>query len=142
MGSAWKKNMKNLQGKDDITGYDVLHVGSGNVLGASAPVRLIDGNTVSTYVMPRRARLDGVVANIQGAALSTGDIGLELWAGGAVVGSGSFGASQTMQILLDKENGNEVKLVAGDVVFLNVGVDVVLSDVQALSARIHLSMLE
>jgi len=142
MGSAYKKNMKNILGKQDITGRDVIHLGSGNVLNAQAAARLVDGNDVSTYITPRAARLDGVVANIQGATLSTGDVGLELWAGGVMVGSGSFGSNQYMEILLDKENNREVKLSAGDVVFLNVGVDVVLSDAQALSARIHLSMLE
>lgn len=142
MGSAYKKNMKNLLGRDDVTGYDVLHLGSGNVLGAGAATRLVDGNDVSTYIMPRRARLEGVVANIQGAVLSSGNIGLELWAAGVIVGSGNFGANQYMNILLDKENDREVKLSQGDVVFLNVGVDVTLSSAQALSARVHLSMLE
>ncbi len=142
MGSAYKKNMKNVLGNQDITGHDVLHVGSGVVLEAQAAARLVDGNDVSTYIMPRAARLDGVVANIQGAVLSSGDISLELWAAGAIVGSGSFGSNQYMNILLDKENDREVKLAAGDVVFLNIGVDAVLSSAQALSARIHLSMLE
>ena len=142
MGSAYKKNMKNMLGRDDVTGHDVLHLGSGVVLAAQAATRLPDGYSVDTYIMPRRARLEGVVANIQGAALSSGDISLELWAAGAVVGSGSFGSNQYMEILLDKENDREVKLSAGDTVFLNVGIDATLSSAQALSARVHLSMLE
>lgn len=142
MGSAYKKNMKNILGRDDVTGSDVIHLGSGVVLGAHAGRRLQDGNNVDTYIMSRRARLEGVVANIQGAVISSGDIGLELWAAGAIVGSGSFGANQYMEILLDKENDREVKLSQGDVVFLLAGVDVVLSSAQGLSARIHLSMLE
>jgi len=142
MGSAYKKNMKNILGNQDVTGRDVLHLGSGVMLLAQAAARLPDGNNVDTFIMPRAARLDGVVANLQGAVLSTGDVGLELWAGGVVVGSGSFGSNQYMHILLDKENNNEVKLAAGDTVYLNVGADVVLSAAQALSARIHLSMLE
>jgi len=142
MGSAYKKNMKKLLGRDDVTGKDVLHLGSGVVLAAHAGRRLGDGNSVDTYVMPRRARLEGMVANIQGAALTSGDIGLELWAAGAIVGSGSFGSNQYMQILLDKENDREVNLSQGDVVFLLAAVDATLSSAQALSARIHLSMLE
>jgi len=141
MGSAYKKNMKNVLGNQDVTGHDVIHLGSGVVLGAHLPRRLNDGN-VDTYITSRRCRVEGVVANIQGATLSTGDIGLELWAGGSIAGSGSFGANQYMEILLDKENNNEVLLPAGSTIFLNVGVDVTLSSAQALSARVHLAMLE
>ena len=142
MGRAYQKNMKNLLGRDDVTGKDILHLGSGVVLAAQAAARLSDSNNVDTYVMPRRARLEGVVANIQGLALTSGDISLELWAAGAIVGSGSFGSNKYLQILLDKENNREVSLSTGDVVFLNLGVDETLSSAQALSARIHLSMLE
>jgi hypothetical protein len=142
MGSAYKKNMKNILGRDDVTGHDVLHVGSGVVLAAQAAARLKDGNNVDTFIMPRRARLEGVVANLQGATLTSGNIGLELWAGGVKVGSGSFGSAKYLQILLDKENDNEILLSEGSVVFLNLGADVSLSSAQGVSARIHLTMLE
>lgn len=142
MGSAYKKNMKNILGNQDVTGQDVLHVGSGTLLLAQAPARLPDGFNVDTFIMPRAARLDGMVANLQGAVLSSGSVSLQLWAAGAIVGSGSFGSNQYMNILLDKENNNEVKLAAGDVVYLNVSLDATLSSSQGLSARVHLSMLE
>jgi len=144
MGSAYKKNMKNILGNQDITGSDVLYLGDSALSGAAAAAKLADPHGVTDYEMPRRARLEGVVANIQGTALSVGQVGLELWAAGAVVASGTLvsGGATTVQLLLDKENNNEVLLSAGDIVFLNVGVDVTLSSAQALSARVHLSMLE
>ncbi len=144
MGSAYKKNMKNLQGKQDITGVDVLTLGTGLVSDALGATLLPDPYGVSVFTLPRQARLEGLVANVNGVALTSGNIGLELWAGGAIVGSGNINAANTagLHILLDKENGNEVNLVAGDTVFVNLGVDAALSSAQTLSARVHLTMLE
>ena len=109
MGSAYKKNMKNILGRDDVTGKEVLYLGDSALSGAAAAAKLADPHGVTDYEMPRRARLEGVVANIQGTALSSGQIGLELWAAGAVVASGSLaaGGATTVQLLLDKENNNE-----------------------------------
>ena len=144
MGSAYRKNMKNLQGKQDITGVEVLTVGTGVVSDALAATLLPDPFGVSVFTMPRQARLDGLVANINGATLTSGNIGIQLTAGGAVVGSGNLNAANpsVLQILLDKENSNEISLVADDTVFVNLGVDATLSSAQTLSVRIHLTMLE
>ena len=145
MGSAYKKNMKNLLGKQDITGTDVLTVGTGVVLGAIAATLLPDPYGVSVFTMPRAARLEGLVANLNGTALTGAErVGIELWAGGAVVGSGTLTATDpsVVSIILDKENGNEVKLATGDTVFVNHAADLVLSSAQTLSVRVHLAMLE
>ena len=142
MGSAYRKNMKNVMGRQDITGFDVLHVGSG-LLGATSAY-LADANGVAVYTMPRNARLNGMVVDTNGTTLTSGSLGVALVAAGTTRGSGLINSSSAtyFTVLLDKENGNEVNLVAGDTVYAQVVVNETLSSKQALTARIHLELLE
>lgn len=149
MGTAYRRNWKNIQGKEDITGHDVIAVGSGLLSVAQGAARLADANGVNHYVQSRRARLEGLMANVNDP-LASGSIGLELWAAGAVVATGQLDTSNasSLQLLLDKEESNEVTLASGDAVFLLAAIDETLGDavgnptVHNLSARIHLALLE
>ena len=145
MGTAYRRNWKNLTGKDDVTGHEVLTVGSGLGTAAVAASRLPDPHGVNTFAVPRAARLEGLVANLQGPALASADrVGLALWAAGAVVASGTMtaGGNQYLDLPLKKEDGNEVTLSAGQTVFVDVATDTGLTAAELLSVRVHLAMLE
>lgn len=144
MGSAYRKNWKNLTGKDDVTGHDVLSVGSGLGTAAVAASQVGDSHGVHVFSMPRAARLEGLVANLQGPALTGGDrVGVRLWAAGAVVASGTMTAGiSSLELPLKKEDGNEITLAAGQSVFVDVATDLGLTATELLSVRVHLAMLE
>jgi len=141
MGSAYKKNMKNLQGKEDITGTEVLHLGVSNVqTGVAGASGVLDTFGVGTHTLTRRGRLDGVVVDVS-PALSAGELEVVLLVNAASVGAASVtGASA--QLLLDKENSNEVKLVAGDTISATYQAKSTLSDITNVSVRVHLVLLE
>ncbi len=141
MGSAWKKNMKNLQGKQDVTGHDVLHVGVANIAtGTGGAITTADTFGIIIHTVTRNARLEGCVADVN-PVLSSGELELDLLVNGVSVGSVVV-TNAGAQILLDKENGNEVQLVAGDSIQLTYQVLVTLSAITDLGVRIHLALLE
>lgn len=145
MGTAYRRNWKNLTGKDDVTGHDVLAVGTGLGTTPVAAARLGDAHGVHTFAVQRAARLEGLVANLEGPALAGVDrVGLELWAAGAIVASGTMvaGGNAYLSLPLRKENGAEVNLTAGQTVFVAVATDLGLTAVELLSVRVHLAMLE
>ncbi len=141
MGSAWKKNMKNLQGKQDVTGHEVLHVGAANVAtGTAGPVTTADTFGIIIHTATRNSRLEGCVVDVN-PVLSSGELELDLLVNGVSVGVVSV-TNAGGQILLDKENGNEVQLVAGDSVQLTYEVLSTLSAITDIGARIHIALLE
>lgn len=144
MGTAYKRNYKNLVGRDDITGHDVISVGSGLGTDPITASRLTDPHGVRTFVVDRAVRVEGLVANLEGTALADDDkVGLELWANGSVVASGAMTAGEaSLGLPLKKEDGNEVTLSAGQVIFVNVATDFGLAASESLSVRVHLAMLE
>lgn len=145
MGTAYRRNYKNFSGKDDITGHDVIAVGSGLGVSPIAQTTIGDSFGCNVFTMPRPARLEGLVANVSGPVLTGADkVGLELWAGGAMRASGSMVAGQShVDLPLKKENLQDVVLASGDAVYVNVATDFGLtSSGTALSVRVHLAMLE
>jgi shikimate 5-dehydrogenase len=141
MGSAYKKNMKNVLGKEDITGTEVLHVGAANVaVTIAAAVDAADAFGVATHTLTRRARLDGLMVDVS-PALSSGELEIDLLVNAVSVGTATVTGSSA-QLLLDKENGNEVKLVAGDTVKATLEVVDTLSAITDVSVRVHLVLLE
>lgn len=147
MGTAYRRNWKNLTGKDDVTGYDVLSLGSGLGTAAFAATRWPDAFGVQAFQVPRAARLEGAVCQLAGVTGLTGTdkVGVELWGGGAVVASGELvaGSPAYLDLPLKKEDGEEITLNALDTVFVNVASDFgVTASGSLLSVRVHLALLE
>lgn len=141
MGSAYKKNMKNVLGKQDITGTEVVHLGVSDVqTGVAGASGLLDSFGVGTTTLGRNARLDGLTVDVS-PALSSGELEIDLLVNAVSVGKATVtGASA--QLILDKENGNEIKLVAGDAITATYQATSTLSDITDVSARIHIALLE
>lgn len=146
MGSAYKKNYKNLIGNQDITGHDVVSFGLASVPGGEAwstASGLLDPWGVASFYMPRNGRLEGAVANVS-AALTTGQIVLHLLVDGTQVGQTNFTSSnpRVATILLDKENDNDVALSSGSIVTMTYELPAALATTVGLSARVHIVHLE
>lgn len=131
MGSAYKKNMKNLQGKQDITGSDVLAVGATVGPDVASASGTLDAFSVGTYTLTRAARLEGLVADLA-ADIAAGEIELDLLVNGSSAGTTSITA-RSAELVLAKENNAEVNLAAGDTIQVTYEVTDALSASQSLS---------
>lgn len=140
MGSAYKKNMKNLQGKQDITGRDVLSVGASVGPDVASASGALDAFSIGTYTLTRAARLEGLVADL-GADISSGQIDIDLQVNSVSVGTASI-TERSADLVLSKEDNQEVDLAAGDTVEVLYQVTSALAGTQLLSVRVHLAMLE
>lgn len=144
MGTAYRRNWKNLTGKDDVTGHEVLSVGIGSLSTAGSATPTPDAFGVTTFTMPRAARLEGLTAYLSGTTLVSGSLTVDLLVNAQIVGTATLDATSpaSAQVLLKKEDGNELTLASGDVVGVQHTVVSNLSSTQVLSAKVHLAMLE
>lgn len=144
MGNAYRKNWKHITGKPDITGYETLQLGAASITAAGSETALPDAFGVATYVTPRAARLEGMNIDINGTAISSGSVTFRLRVNGIAVGTltTNSAAPSGGQIVLAKENLEDVLLVPGDIVQATRQVTVTLSSAQAVSARVMLTNFE
>lgn len=144
MGTAYRRNYKNMVGQDDITGHEVLALGVTGLSTVTGPTATPDAFTVSSFTMDRAARLEGLTCHLGGTALASGQLDVVLLVNGSPVGTATMNAASPAGagLVLKKEDGLEVPLVAGDVVSVTHEVVVALSSAQALSVKVHLAMLE
>lgn len=139
MGKAYRKNIKNQYGKPDVTARDTISLGGVVAPGTAA---LTDAQGISAQPAARAARLEGASIIIS-SGLATGSIGVALRVDGATAASGTLivGGNLYLDLVLDKEDDEEITLATGDnvrVIYNATGV----GGAPGLSARVYESLLE
>ena len=144
MGVEYRRNYKNLVGKPDIVGHDVVDLGVTGLQAAVGPTALTDRLGASRLELGSDARLEGVSLALSSGALTLGRVGVEVHLDGAPVASGALyaGGPGAKFLKLDKQTLSDIPCASGQVLTVNYAVEQSLDTVQALRASLSIALLE
>jgi len=144
MGLEYRRNYKNLVGKPDIIGRDVIDLGVTGLQATVGATSLADRLGATRFELGADARLEGVHLALSSGALTLGRVGVELLVDGAVVASGALyaGGPGAEHVTLAKGALMDVPVASGSVLTAQYAVEQSLDTVQALRASVSLALLE
>ena len=144
MGTEYKRNWKNLVGRPDIVGHDVVDLGVTGLQAAIVPTPLADRLGSTRHELGSDARLEGVSLALSSGALTLGRVGVEVMLDGAPVASGALyaGGPGAKFIKLDKQTLSDIPCASGQVLTVNYTVEESFDTVQALRASLSIALLE
>ena len=144
MGTEYRRNYKNMLGKPDILGRDVLDLGAASLQAIGTPTSMTDWMGTVRQEIGVDARLEGVTLALSSGAMTLGRVGVEVMLDGAPVASGSLyaGGPSADMIKLAKGAFADVPVASEQVLTVNVHVIESMDTVQSLRASLSLALLE
>lgn len=145
MGTEYRRNIKNLYGRPDIVGQDVVDLGASAIQAPVGSTALTDRLGGTQYVLGSDARLEGAHVSVGSGNLTLGRIGIEVLLAGTVVASGNLyagGPAGGKYLVLPKESLLDVPVVSGQALTANYSVEQSLDTAQSLRVSLSLVLLE
>lgn len=144
MGTEYRRNYKNLLGKPDIIGRDVVNLGATGLQATTGATPLTDRLGSTRFELGADARLEGAHLALSSGALTLGRVGVELLVDGTVVASGALyaGGPGADHMTLAKGALADVPIASGSVLTAQYAVEQSFDTVQALRASVSLALLE
>ena len=144
MGSAYKKNTKNIYGRPDITGKDVIEFGAGGLSSTVGTTNLLSAFGANNFASLRDGRLDYTTFQLAASGLGGGSIGIQVLVNSTVISSGNLipGGSKNIDFVFEKENNAEIPFKKGDLVSAEYAIPSALGASHVLTARLGLTYLE